>query len=174
MKYRFARIQKKSRRSLPLFVLTLVTTLMVSGCAQTVNSTVNLPNIDLGATESPTPIESPSVATGTFSDAFAELEMEDQSGDGTQVSIEEVRIAFELGFIGVFDLEGNLLGFAKVTDQSQPVAVKLEKAISSSTKLLAKLYADNGDGTFDPSNDLPVLDDDRELVIEDFDYQLSK
>lgn len=173
MNYRFFGIEKKSIKHLLLLTTIIVTSLTLSGCAQTVNSTVDLPNIDLGSTGTPIPSESPTFATGTFSDAFAELEMEDQSGDGTRVSIEEVRIAFQLGFIGVFDLEGNLLGFAKVTDQSQPVSVKLDKAINSSTTLLAKLYADNGDGTFDPSADLPVLDDDREMVIEDFDYRLS-
>lgn len=174
MKHLFSGIQKKSITYLPLLLVTLITSLTLSSCAQSQNSTMNLPNIDLGSTDSPTTIESPNVTTGSFNDTFAELELEDQYGDGTRIAIEEVRISFELGYVGVFDLEGYLLGFAKVTNQSQPVAINLEKALSSSTKLLAKLYADNGDRTFDPSTDLPVLDDDREIIIEDFDYQLSK
>lgn len=168
------RIQKKPLRGALLVGVSVITTFALSGCGVSVNSAPNLPNIVLNGGVDQQRNESSNIATETFSDAFAELEVEDQSGDGHQILIEEIRITNRLGFVGIFDLKGKLMGYSKVTDKSQPVSVKLETKISSNSKLFARLYADNGDSSFDKTTDLLVIDDDGEMVIEDFDYWLRK
>jgi hypothetical protein len=174
MNYSHLGFQTKLVKGLLLVGVNVISTFVLSGCGTGVTTTPNLPNIVLNGSENRPPIKQSNSAIETFSDAFAELEIEDQSGDGRQIVIEEIRITNRLGFVGILDAEGKLLGYSKVTNQSQPVSVRLETAVSSNSKLFARLYADNGDISFDELTDFPVLDDDGELVIEDFDYWLSK
>jgi hypothetical protein len=70
----------------------------------------------------------------------------------------------------ISDLSGQALGTKRVTPRSQPVSVQLETPVTISQELLATLYLDNGNGSFDPSKDTPMIDDEGEPVSEDFDY----
>ena len=166
---------KKAQRSGSMLIVgfILLSSLALAGCAETTSPNLDIPPVELRGDWTPTPPASSTIDPGTLNDAFAELELEDQSGDGSRVQVEEIRIGFDIGFIGIFDLEGNLMGYAKVTSQSQPVSVSLDTPVVASMELLGKLYADNGDGKFDPATDPAVLDDDREMVFEAFDYRLS-
>ena len=110
---------------------------------------------------------------GTVFD-YGELEIEDQSGDGTSVRISEVSTSLASGLIVISNRSGDVLGTAKVSSAVQPVTVELTSPISSSQELFAKLYADNGNGEFD-SSDLEVFEGDEdylEPIEEDFDYEV--
>lgn len=106
-------------------------------------------------------------------DRYAEIEIDDQSGDGTSVRISEIQIAGSNSFLVIYNKNGVVLGSALVTAQSQPVQVRLDQPLESSQELEAALYLDNGDGIFRLNEDLPILDEERDLVHEDFYYQVS-
>ena len=113
--------------------------------------------------------EEPKYAT----DRTAEIDIDDQSGDGTTLRIDEVELGAKAAHLAFFDESGALLGSALVTPQSQPVSVKLIKAITFSQEIDAFLFLDDGDGVFELEDDRPIHDEDGELVDEDFDYWLE-
>lgn len=105
----------------------------------------------------------------------AELEIEDQSGDGTSVQIQEVKTSLQTGLLVIFDASGGYLGAAKVSSTVQPVSIELVNPISSSQELIGQLFADNGNGVYD-SMDLEVIEadeDEREIIYEDFEYEMN-
>ena len=128
---------------------------------------------------SPAPAQTPAAAgsavsaPGTVLDAAAELEVEDQRGDGTNVRVEFARLSSGNGHVAILTRDGQLLGSAPVTAGSQPVTIALEPRVTRSGELHAVLYADDGDGSFDPARDAVVVDGEGEREAEDFDYVLS-
>jgi hypothetical protein len=132
-----------------------------------------------GAPTTPAPAGSPSGAASaapsaaTVVDDGAELEVEDQSGDGSGVRVESVRLSSGSGHVAVQTRDGQLLGSAPVTRGSQPVTIALDPPVTGSGELVAVLHADDGDGRFDPARDAVVVDDDGESEVEDFDYRLQ-
>ena len=107
------------------------------------------------------------------SDDYAELEIEDQSGSGLEVSVEEASVSLGYGFLVVMNKAGEVLGYSVVSPDSQPVAVSLKNPLSSSQELIGELFFDNGDGVFSPDLDNPILNEEGESVREDFYYTLS-
>ncbi len=104
----------------------------------------------------------------------SEIEIEDQSGDGTSVQIAEIQTSLAAGLLVIFRESGEILGYSKVSPTAQPVTLDLSTRLSFDSELVARLYADNGNGVFD-SADLPVYerdDDDLERVEEDFEYEV--
>ena len=137
-------------------------------------SEVELPQADNSTREAVLP-QTPSDSEFVFDDA--ELEIEDQRGDGTSVLIEEVRTNLQAGLIVIFDRSGNYLGSAPASASVQPVSIKLESPVTRSQELIGQLFADNGNGFFDPS-DLPVSEpeedqSDEEAIYEDFEYEVN-
>lgn len=116
---------------------------------------------------------SPAAPSGTVLDAAAELEVEDQRGDGTGARVEFARLSGGSGHVAVLTRDGRVLGSSPVTAGSQPVTIALEPRVTRSGELVAVLYADDGDGAFDPARDALVVDEDGEREAEDFDYVLS-
>jgi hypothetical protein len=104
------------------------------------------------------------------SDSFAELEIEDQAGNGQSVELDEVRLSLGLGFLVITNQEGSVLGYATVTPDSQPVSVSLTSKVTSSQELIGLLFLDDGDGEFSSQIDPKILGDEGEPVEEDFDY----
>lgn len=105
----------------------------------------------------------------------AELEIEDQSGDGSSVQIQEVETSLQTGLLVIFDKSGAYLGAAKVSSTVQPVSIELENPINSSQELIGQLFADNGNGVYD-SMDLEVIEayeEEREIIYEDFEYEMN-
>lgn len=128
---------------------------------------------------SPTPTSEPGETEGDLQDSEqpefaldrnAEIEIEDQSGDGSSVMIDEIHISGGNSFLVIYDTTGLVRSSTLVTAQSQPVVVRFEVPIESSQELEAALYLDNGDGQFSLTDDSPLLDYERELVHEDFYY----
>lgn len=107
-------------------------------------------------------------------DSSAEIDIEDQAGDGQLVQIEEIRVGRSNTFLVIYDSSGVVLASTLVSPQSQPVDVKLERTLTKSSQLEAVLYLDDGDGQFEIDQDSPLIDDEGELVHEDFEYRVSK
>lgn len=122
---------------------------------------------------STSPSESESSSDEYAQDRYAEIDIEDQSGDGVMVQIEEIRISGSNSFLVIYDNNGLVLASALVTPQSQPVTIKLQVPITESQELEAVLYLDDGDGLFDLNKDFPILDYEQELVHEDFYYRVN-
>jgi hypothetical protein len=106
-------------------------------------------------------------------DRFAEIDIDDQSGDGTYIVIESLRVS-RVSFLVILDSTGSRLAVSEVSPQSQPVSIELDVRLSRSQELLAKLYVDDGDGIFNSELDKALLDDENESAEEDFDYRLIK
>lgn len=156
--------------------LALLSALVLSGCSTTGTSLDPLASIELGEVSPSEPgSDSGQAEPATpVSDELAELEIEDQSGLGYQVTIEEVRLSLGEGFIVITNQAGESLGYSVVTPDSQPVVVPLSFQVSSSQELSAELFLDNGDGVFSRDFDFPINDEDGEIVRERFSYTLSE
>ena len=118
----------------------------------------------------------PSMAEGTNGQVIdeSELEIEDQSGDGSRIQIDEIETNLASGLIVIFSQSGEVLGSAKASYSVTPVTIELSTPVTSDSELIAKLYADNGNGVFD-YGDLQVFesdDDGLEAVEEDFEYEV--
>jgi len=106
-------------------------------------------------------------------DPKAEIEIEDQSGDGTRIALDEIHVGRIIAFLVIYNLKGEVLATALVTSLSQPVNIALQTPITSSQELQAVLYLDDGDGKFELSQDLPLIGEENELVHEDFSYRVT-
>jgi len=154
-------------------LLALTVLLSLAGCsAQAPNQVVEFGQITLTDSE-PAPVTTPTNQEVSFvMDASAEIEIEDQRGDGRSVEIEEIRVGREGTFLVIYDGTGLVLATALVSPQSQPVNVELDVILERSQELQAALYLDDGDGEFSIASDSPLVDDEGEIVHEDFDYEL--
>jgi hypothetical protein len=128
-------------------------------------------------TQSPATTGAPAVPA-PFRDDDAEVEAENQSGDGRTVRITEVQLSRADGFVAVYTADREqLLGVAAVkrsTDDDRPVTVRLDRPLTEDTQLLVELHADNGNGRFDPEADPRVAgnDDDNELEVDRLTYRV--
>ena len=130
---------------------------------------------DSGEGEQPSDSDEPQPDAQTYArDRNAEIDIEDQTGDGSSISIDEIEISGGNSFLVIYDSTGLVLASALVTAQSQPVTIKLDYPLASSQELEAALYLDDGDGEFSLASDFPILDDEEELVHEDFYYRLTR
>jgi hypothetical protein len=124
------------------------------------------------------------------SDPGAEVDADDQSGDGTTVVVRDARITVGPGWVAVRtdddDNGGRLLGSAAVApDRSGPVTVTLTEPVPAGDEdLTVVLHADDGDGVFDEQLDPRVLDgddddqegddqDDDDIEDDDFEFRLN-
>ena len=122
------------------------------------------PSAGASATSSPPPAAEGTGAPGLHRDDEADLQGEDQQGDGTSVRVEDVQLSTADGFVAVFAADGSLLGSAPVarSDEDVDVDVPLSPAQSGTVELRAVLYADDGDGALDPAVDPQVAEDDED------------
>lgn len=108
--------------------------------------------------------------TNPGADSIADLEVDDQWGNGTEVTVTSVMLGRGPAWLVISDLGGNVLGTKQVSPRTQPVTVTLQPAVTMSQELLATLYLDDGDGRFDRQEDTMMVDEEAETVTEDFDY----
>lgn len=125
-------------------------------------------------------------AAGGGTTAAADVELEDQSGDGTTVQVASVS-ALEDGFVVVAldeDAGGQVLGWAAVpAGPTAGVQVDLDGTVPATvgeddTEITATLYADtDGDGSYS-AGDVAVAepqdgdDDGDDVVDDDADYRV--
>lgn len=153
-------------------LLALLAVLSLAGCTVSDPVVVQFESVRLGAASAQPSPTATSDSTEFVVDESADVEIEDQSGSGGSVLIEEIKVGREGTFLVIYDRNGLVLASAMVSPQSQPVMVPLEVPISASQELQATLYLDNGDGVFSLQSDSPLIDDEGELVHEDFYYEL--
>lgn len=146
---------------------------LLSGCTPVQTEVAKFETITLGtpSTVAPTkePTENPA-ENSPVSDSFAELDIDDQEGSGLEVQVEEVRLSLGKAFLVISTSQSEVVGYAVVTPDSQPVVIELNNKVTFSQKLSAALYLDNGDEVFSVDSDRALKDEDGELVEEDFDY----
>ena len=111
--------------------------------------------------------------TNPAADSIADLEVDDQLGNGRSVTVTSVILGRGPAWLTISDLAGDTLGVKEVSPRTQPVTVKLQPGVSVSQELVAALHLDDGDGSFDPDRDTLMVDEEGEPVSEDFDYILQ-
>ena len=122
----------------------------------------------------------PRPAPGRFPDDDAELDAENQHGNGRFVDVDDVQISRSNGFVAVCWREmGRLLGSARIarSDDDRDVRITLDERITKTIELGLILYADAGDGRLDGVDDRVVSDDDYEdkddLAVEFLTYRYT-
>ena len=167
------------------FVIAVGAIAFLAGCTQSLpENQLDFDVVDLGSSATESSISKPGGETETNEpesepgqeyavDKNAEIDIEDQLGDGKIVAIEEIRVGRSSAFLVIYNQEGLVLGKSLVSPQSQPVNIKLQIPLVASAQLEAVLYLDNGDGSLNLSEDLPLVDNEGELVHEDFSYQVT-
>lgn len=128
-----------------------------------------------GSGSAPSPADTAS-ASGSPSgdDGPDNIEVEDQTGNGSTVVVARVTAAAD-GFllITAADDPGTEFGSAPV-EAGTSGPVDIPTTITASGEYDALLYADDGDGSFDPALDQPVVEADHgDPVAEDFDYRIG-
>lgn len=110
-------------------------------------------------------------APRTVEDPLAELDVEDQRGDGRSVTVAEAMLSRGAGWVVVRSSSGQILGAAPVRQGTRLLRVVLDRPATSGV-LRAELRKDDGDGQFRASTDR-VVTDDGERVSETFEYVLE-
>lgn len=153
-----------------LIGLAVAAPLLIAGCSSSEPAGTTVPAGE-GAIELNSPAASPEpIATApTATDPIADLEVDDQFGNGTEVAVTSVLLGREPALLVITDMTGQVLGVKEVSTRSQPTQVKLQTPVTASQELIASLYLDDGNGRFNP-DDTPLLDEESERVSEDFDY----
>jgi len=109
----------------------------------------------------------------SVTDAMADIDIDDQVGDGRSVVIEAVDTDLPAVHIVIETRDGVVLGSDLRTAGLQPVTLRLEQPVPEPTELVGRMLADDGDGILEIGVDWPVIDDEGEPVAEDFDYVFS-
>lgn len=155
-----------TRRGARLLVGLAVSALLLAGCGGDDGDGTAAPATSSPSTSAPGAATS---APGTTSPGAAapaaEVEFEDQSGDGGSAVVDRV-VAPAAGFlvVSLHDTSpGSVLGSAAVpSGVSSAVRVVLQPPLTASAELQATLYADtDGDGSFDAAVDRAVADDEH-------------
>lgn len=122
----------------------------------------------------------PKTAPRRIRDDDAEIDAEDQRGNGRTVRVEDVQLSQSDGFVAVCLLDQHrLLGSIRIprSNDDRAVRITLDERITRTATLLLVLYADNGDGRLDGATDHFVYDEDYEgvddLEAEDLTYQYT-
>jgi hypothetical protein len=114
-------------------------------------------------------------AGGEVQDNGAELDLEDQSGDGSAVVVEEVGLSAGPGLVVVTRAGSTApIGAAEVSDGgARDLTVVLSERLTGDEKVRAVLYVDvDEDGSFDPARDSVVVDEEGDVEADEADYRL--
>jgi len=158
-----------------ILLAVLLATLTLNGCSSApAKDFENFDAISLGDNPAPAPTKTFDPAGQEYAnDPSAEVDIEDQEGDGTSLDIDEIKVGRANAFLVIYDTSGLVIAETLVTPQSQPVTLLLEIPLTRSQDLQAALYLDDGDGVFELDLDLPLLGEEGKLVHEDFFYKVT-
>lgn len=115
-----------------------------------------------GAGASATATGATGVEVARTVDPRADLDIDDQRGDGTRVVVESLTTGLEGVTLVLLDAQGQKIATLPVTIGVQPVTVELDEPLQRSQELRGVLEAPDGGGI--------LVDDEGEAVEEDFDY----
>jgi hypothetical protein len=160
-----------------------VAAVALAGCASAVDVAPKGADVEPIVVTLPTgePSASPSAVSVTggdepssVTDPLADLDIDDQVGDGRNVVIESVDTDLPAVHIVIETREGLVLGSDLRTAGLQPVTLRLDQPVPEPTELVGRMLADDGDGILEIGADRPVIDDEGEQVAEDFDYVFTQ
>ena len=147
--------------------------LSVAACAGSVSSSqesTREPGIVLGSgagmsTPSAPPGDTsadPGTSAPSLVDPRADLDIDDQRGDGTRIVVESLSTSLQGVTLVVLDEKGRVVAKVPVTPGVQPVSIALDSPLSRSQELQGMLMAGDGNGI--------LVDGDGDAIEEDFDY----
>jgi hypothetical protein len=134
---------------------------------------VTFPSSTVGSGTSPSGSVTDHAST-SVTDPLADLDIDDQVGDGRSVVIEAVDTDLPAVHIVIETRDGLVLGSDLRTAGLQPVTLRLEQPVPEPTELVGRMLVDDGDGILEIGVDRPVIDDEGEQVAEDFDYVFTQ
>ena len=149
---------------------------VVTGCVgvnPSAQSVLGESVIQLAGEPAPQPSSTGGASANVVLDLQAELKVSEQTGDGSQVKLEEVRVGRANTMLVIQDATGNILGTLLLSPGSEPIAIPLNSRVTSSGLLVATLFLDDGDRQFDANTDALLIDDDGALMRVFFNYLLG-
>ena len=127
-----------------------------------------------GVTPSPSAGSVTDGESSSVTDPLADLDIDDQVGNGRSVVIEAVDTDLPAVYIVIETRDGLVLGSDMRTAGLQPVTLRLNEPVPEPMELVGRMLADDGDGILELGADRPVIDDEGEQVAEDFDYVFTQ
>ncbi|NQV92454.1 MAG: hypothetical protein HQ484_02065, partial [Candidatus Aquiluna sp.] len=108
-------------------LVVLLGALTLSGCAVApAGDLENFEPISLGDNPAPAPTKTFDPEGQEYAnDPSAEVDIEDQSGDGLLIQIDEIKVGRANAFLVIYDSSGLVIAQTLVTPQSQPVNLVL-------------------------------------------------
>ncbi|MGA0857151.1 MAG: hypothetical protein ACO3P3_03185 [Candidatus Nanopelagicales bacterium] len=155
-----------------LFVL-----IFSASCSSNTSAPMTLPSsvLTLSGEQSASPIpsetmsESPSGPKTSPSDPEAEIDIDDQAGDGTSLMIDEIEFSLNSVWLLIRSKQGEIFHVELVKYGARKASIRLTKPLASG-EYLVSLHSDNGDGNFDITKDPIIRGHEREMAREDFEY----
>ncbi len=158
-----------------LAVTSVIGAITLSGCGADAGEAAPVDSAPIVIGDSPR-VASPDVDSRTLMavDPRADLDIDDQYGDGRSVVIDSVRVTRDDVYLVILDERGSILGAKPVPPGVQPVQIDLDRRIETSGDYYGVLVLDDGDARIDLATDRPLLDDDDDddIIEEDFEYYL--
>lgn len=159
----------------------LLILILGTSCSSNTSSPLTLPSSALtlnGKSSSlPSPSESmseiPSEPKKTPSDPEAEIDIDDQAGDGTSLMIDEVEFSLNSVWLVIRSKQGEIFHVELLKYGARKASIQLTTPLTSG-EYLVSLHSDDGDGDFDISKDHMIRGHEREMAREDFDYTRTK
>ena len=110
---------------------------------------------------------------GAVFDKDAEIEIEDQVGNGKTVVIDEFEVNIDNLWLVICTKDDRVLSALLTNTESKPVTLTLSSPVTTSQELVAYLFLDDGDGKFNAQLDVAVFEEPGELIGEDFMYEIG-
>lgn len=123
--------------------------------------------------ESLKPTSEPTEDVKPMRDPDAEVEIEDQSGDGTRLTIDEVEFSLNHVWLVIHSKSGELYHSELLSYGVKKASIQLMKTLITG-EYIVSLHSDNGDKVFDASVDPVIRGEENELAREDFEYRRTK
>lgn len=149
----------------------------LASCATTNSASLTLPTAAItlngNTVTSPSPSASasgdPSKPAKSLSDPEAEIEIDDQSGDGSSLMIDEVEFSLNSVWLVIRSKQGKLFHYELLTYGAKKASIQLMTPLTSG-EYLVSLHSDDGNGKFDITKDRLIRGHEKEMAREDFDY----
>jgi hypothetical protein len=119
-------------------------------------------------TSNPTSSQSPK--ENSLHDPSAEIEVEEQSGDGSRLMIDEIEFSLERVWLVIRSKSGEIFHSELLTYGAKRASIRLQKPLMTG-KYFVSLHSDDGDNEFNEAFEPIIRGEERELVREDFTYR---
>lgn len=164
-------------RTMKWIVSILFALLLLSSCSSNASTPLALPSAAIklsgNPSSSPSPSESmseiPPNPTKSPRDPDAEIDIDDQSGDGTRLMIDEVEFSLNSVWLVIRSKQGKLFHFELLKYGAKKASIQLMTPLATG-EYFVSLHSDDGDGEFDITKDRMIRGNEREMAREDFDY----